>query len=144
MASFNKVILMGNLTRDVEMKYTPSGMAVADIGIAVNERRKAQNGESVDEVTYVDITLWGRQAEIASEYLAKGASVLIEGRLRLDTWEKDGQKRSKLKVVGDNMRMLGGKGQGGGGSSQSQGGDDREPQSQGPRGGGGGGEDIPF
>lgn len=109
MASFNKIILLGNLTRDVEMKYLPSGMAVAELGLAMNDRRKGQNGEWVDETTFVDVTLFGRQAEVAGEYLKKGESALIEGRLKLDQWEKDGQKRSKLKVVGDNLRMLGGK-----------------------------------
>ena len=107
MASYNRVVLLGNLTRDVELKYLPSGTAVADIGLAVNDRRKNQAGEWVDDPTFVDITLWGRTAEVASEYLGKGASVLIEGRLKLDTWETEGQKRSKLKVIGERMQMLG-------------------------------------
>lgn len=111
MPSFNKVILMGNLTRDVEVRYTPSGTAVAEIGLAVNDKRKDASGQWVDETTFVDVTLFGRQAEVAGEYLAKGSPVLIEGRLKLDQWEKDGQKRSKLKVVAENMRMLGGKGE---------------------------------
>ncbi len=106
MASFNRVILVGNLTRDVELRYIPSGTAVTDIGLAVNDRVK-RNDEWVDETTFVDITLWGRTAEIASEYLSKGAPVLIEGRLKLDQWEQDGQKRSKLKVIGERMQMLG-------------------------------------
>jgi single-strand DNA-binding protein len=114
MASFNKVILMGNLTRDVEIRYIPSGTAVAEVGLAVNDRRKNASGEWVDETTFVDVTLWGRQAEVAGEYLSKGSPVLIGGRLKLDQWEKDGQKRSKLRVVAENMRMLGGKGGGGG------------------------------
>ncbi|MEZ6117942.1 MAG: single-stranded DNA-binding protein [Pirellulaceae bacterium] len=109
MASFNRVILVGNLTRDVELRYTQGGMAVTDVGLAVNDRRKNGQGEWVDEVTYVDITLWGRQAEVAGEYLSKGSSVLIEGRLKLDTWETDGQKRSKLRIVGERMQMLGGR-----------------------------------
>ncbi|MCE9604453.1 MAG: single-stranded DNA-binding protein [Planctomycetia bacterium] len=117
MASFNKVILMGNLTRDPEVRYTPGGTAVSEIGLAVNDRRKDAKGDWVDEVTFVDITLWGRQAEIAGEYLNKGSQILVEGRLKLDSWEKDGQKRSKLRVVGENMRMLGGKGGGGKGGS---------------------------
>ena len=83
MASFNRVILMGNLTRDVEVRHLQSGMAVADIGLAVNDRRKNQAGEWVEEATFVDITLWGRTAEVAGEYLSKGRSVLIEGRLQL-------------------------------------------------------------
>lgn len=115
MASFNRVILVGNLTRDVELRYTPSGMAVTDIGLAVNDRVK--KGEQwVDETTFVDITLFGRQAEIAGEYLSKGAPALFEGRLKLDTWESDGQKRSKLKVVADKVTLLGGRQGGGGGS----------------------------
>jgi single-strand DNA-binding protein len=116
MASYNRVILVGNTTRDIELRYTPSSMAVCDIGLAVNDRRKGANGEWVEETTFVDVTLWGRTAEIASEYLKKGSPVLIEGRLKLDTWEtNDGQKRSKLKVVGEKMQLLGGKGGGAGG-----------------------------
>jgi single-strand DNA-binding protein len=83
--------------------------------LAVNDRRKNSSGEWVEETTFVDVTLWGRTAEVASEYLNKGSSVLVEGRLRLDTWEKDGKKNSKLRVVGDRMQMLGGRGAGGGG-----------------------------
>src|SRR2546421_315144 len=121
MASFNRVILMGNLTRDVEVKYLQSGMAVAEIGLAVNDRRKNQAGEWVEEVTFVDITLWGRTAEVAGEYLSKGSPVLIEGRLKLDQWETDGQKRSKLKVIGERMQMVGSKGGGGGGGGGGRG-----------------------
>lgn len=113
MASFNRVILVGNLTRDPEVRYTPGGTAVCDLGLAVNERRKNSSGEWVDEVLYVDVTLWGRTAEVAGEYLTKGAPVLIEGRLRLDTWEKDGEKRSKLRVVAERMQMLGSRQAGG-------------------------------
>jgi single-strand DNA-binding protein len=114
MASFNRVILVGNLTRDPELRYLASGTAVTDIGLAVNDRRKTANGEWVDETTFVDITLWGRTAEVVSEYCSKGAPLLIEGRLKLDSWEtQDGQKRSKLKVVGERMQLLGGRGQGG-------------------------------
>ena len=108
MASYNRVVLVGNLTRDVELKYTQSGLAVTDVGLAVNDRRKSQTGDWVEETTFIDITLWGRQAEVAGEYLSKGSSILIEGRLKLDTWETDGQKRSKLRVVGERMQMLGG------------------------------------
>jgi single-strand DNA-binding protein len=117
MASFNRVILMGNITRDIEVKYLQSGMAVADIGLAVNDRRKNQSGEWIEETTFVDVTLWGRTAEVAGEYLSKGSPILIEGRLKYDTWEKDGQKRSKLSVVAERMQMVGGKGGGGGGGS---------------------------
>lgn len=115
MASFNRVILLGNLTRDPVLRHIPTGTAVTDIGLAVNDRRKSPSGEWIDETTFVDITLWGRTAEIASEYLTKGSSVLIEGRLKLDTWEAEGQKRSKLKVIGEKMSMVGSRGGGGGG-----------------------------
>ena len=122
MASFNRVIVMGNLTRDVEVRYLQSGMAVADIGIAVNDRRKnQQTGEWIEEVTFVDVTLWGRTAEVAGEYLSKGSPIFIEGRLKLDQWEKDGQKHSKLKVIGERMQMVGAKGGGGGGGSGGRG-----------------------
>lgn len=122
MASYNRVVLVGNLTRDPEIRYIPSGTAVSEIGLAVNDRVK-KNDQWVDETTFVDVTLWARTAEVANEYLSKGSSVLIEGRLKLDTWEKDGQKRSKLKVIGEKMQMLGGRGggSGGGGGSQSSG-----------------------
>ena len=118
MASFNKVILIGNLTRDPQVKYTTGGTAVTEIGLAVNRRwLDKQSNQWKDETTFVDVTLWGRTAEIAGEYLAKGRPVLIEGRLQLDTWDdrESGQKRSKLRVVGENMTMLGSKGDGGGG-----------------------------
>ena len=121
MASFNRVVLLGNITRDIEVKYLQSGMAVTELGLAVNDRRKNQQGEWVEETTFVDITLWGRTAEVAGEYLGKGSQVLIEGRLKLDTWETDGQKRSKLRVVGERMQMLGGKGGGGGSGGGSRG-----------------------
>jgi len=121
MASYNRVVLVGNLTRDPELRYLQSGTAVSDIGIAVNDRVK-RDGQWVEEPTFVDITLWGRTAEIANEYLSKGAPVLIEGRLKLDQWEtNDGQKRSKLKVIGERMQMLGGRSGGGGGPSQGRG-----------------------
>lgn len=112
MASYNRVVLVGNLTRDVEIRYTPQQTAVTEISLAVNERVK-RNNEWVEEVNYINVTLWGRTAEVAGEYLSKGSSILIEGRLKHDTWEQDGQKRSKLKVVGERMQMLGGRGGGG-------------------------------
>ncbi|SMP58564.1 single-strand binding protein [Neorhodopirellula lusitana] len=115
MASFNRVVLMGNLTRDIELRYLPSGMAVAEFGLAVNDRRKTSDGQWVDDPSFFDITLFGRTAEVASEYLSKGSPVLIEGRLKQDTWEKDGQKRSKVKVIGERMQMVGAKGGGNGG-----------------------------
>jgi len=111
MASFNRVILMGNLTRDPKVRHTTSGKAVADIGLAVNDRRKEADGEWVDETTFVDVTLWGRTAEVAGEYLSKGSPILVEGRLKLDSWQADdGQKRSKLKVIGERLQMIGKKG----------------------------------
>lgn len=125
MASFNRVILLGNLTRDVEIKYTPSGLAVTEVGLAVSDRRKNQAGEWIEETVFVDVTLWGRQAEVASEYLSKGSPILVEGRLKLDTWETDGQKRSKLRVVGERMQMVGSRG----GSSSPQAAKAREPAS---------------
>jgi len=115
MASYNRVILVGNLTRDIELRYIPSGQAVSDITVAVNDRRKTASGDWVEEATFVDVTLWGRNAEVASEYLSKGAPVLIEGRLKLDRWETEGQKRSKLRVICEKMQMLSGRT--GGGSS---------------------------
>jgi single-strand DNA-binding protein len=123
MASFNRVILLGNLTRDIELRYLQNSMAVADIGVAVNDRRKNANGEWIEEVTFVDVTVWGRTAEVMSEYLSKGSPVFIEGRLKLDSWEKDGQKRSKLKVICERMQLIGGRGQGGpeGGAPRSAG-----------------------
>jgi single-strand DNA-binding protein len=108
MASFNKVFLLGNLTRDPEVRYTPKGSAVADLGIAVNRVYTLDNGEKREEVTFVDVTLWARLAEIAGEYLKKGRPVFIEGRLQLDSWDdkQSGQKRSKLKVIGETMQLL--------------------------------------
>ncbi len=120
MASYNRVVLMGNLTRDIELRYTPGGTAVTDIGVAVNDRRKTADGEWVEEVTFVDVTLWGRTAEVAGEYLGKGSPIFLEGRLKLDTWEKDGQKHSKLKVVCDRMQLIGGRDGGGGGNGGSR------------------------
>ncbi len=134
MASFNRVILVGNITREIELRYTPSGTAVTELGLAVNDRRKNQAGEWIDETTFVDVTLWGRTAEIASEYLSKGSPCLIEGRLKLDTWETDGQKRSKLRVVGERMQMLGSRPGGGGsqgGSGFQQNRDQNQNQNQG-------------
>src|SRR3979490_672035 len=116
MASFNKVILLGNLTRDPEVLYTPKGTAVTELGMAVNRVYTAENGEKREETTFVDVTLWGRTAEIAGEYLKKGRPVFIEGRLQLDTWDDktSGQKRSKLKVVGEGLQLIGSRPGGGG------------------------------
>ena len=116
MASYNRVIIVGNLTRDVELRYIPSGTAVTDITLAVNERIK-RNDQWVEEANFFDVTMWGRTAEVAAEYLSKGSNVLVEGRLRQEKWEQDGQKRSKVKVICDKMQMLGGKGGGQGGNA---------------------------
>lgn len=120
--SFNKVLLMGNLTRDVEIRHTSGNNAVGNFGIAVNRRFKTQSGEQREEVTFVDCEAWGRTAEVMSQYLSKGRSVFIEGRLKLDQWEdkNGGGKRSKLSVVVENFQFVdsnqgGGSGQGGGG-----------------------------
>ena len=123
MASFNKVILLGNLTRDPEVRYTPKGTAVTELGMAVNRVYTAENGEKREETTFVDVTLWGRTAEIAGEYLKKGRPVLIEGRLQLDTWDdkQSGQKRSKLKVIGEGLQLLGGRPGGGSGGDEEGG-----------------------
>ncbi|HEV8184928.1 MAG TPA: single-stranded DNA-binding protein [Chthoniobacterales bacterium] len=128
MASFNKVILLGNLTRDPEIRYTPKGSAVCDLGLAVNRQYSLDNGEKREEVTYVDVVLWARLAEIAGEYLKKGRPVFIEGRLQLDTWDdkQSGQKRSKLRVVGETMQLLG--------SRPASGGDAEEGMSSGNAG----------
>lgn len=124
MASFNKVILLGNLTRDPEIRYTPKGSAVCDLGLAVNRVYSTESGEKREEVTFVDVVLWARLAEIAGEYLKKGRPVLIEGRLQLDSWDdkQSGQKRSKLRVVGETMQLLGGRpaGTGSGGEEGEQ------------------------
>ena len=117
MASYNKVLLLGNCTRDPEIRYTPKGTAVAELGLAVNRVYTAENGEKREETTFVDVTFWGRQAEIVGEYLKKGRPVFIEGRLQLDTWDdkQTGAKRSKLRVVAEGMQLLGGRPEGGGG-----------------------------
>jgi single-strand DNA-binding protein len=132
MASFNKVILLGNLTRDPEVRYTPKGSAVTDIGLAVNRVYTTETGEKREEATFVDITLWGRTAEIAGEYLKKGRPVLIEGRLQLDTWDdkQSGQKRSKLKVIGETLQLIGARpGAGDGDEGMGGGGGARPPSS---------------
>lgn len=162
MASFNKVILVGNLTRDPQVKYTTGGTAVTEIGLAVSRQWfDKQANQKKEETTFVDITLWGRTAEIAGEYLAKGRPVLIEGRLQLDSWDdrETGQKRSKLRVVGENMTMLGSRGDGGGGGGPAGGGrgagssrQDSGPSDQGPSdfgsydepSGGGPDDEVPF
>jgi single-strand DNA-binding protein len=145
MASLNKVMLIGNLTRDPEVRYTPKGSAVADIAIAVNRVYTADNGEKREEVTYVDVVLWARLAELAGQYLHKGTPVYIEGRLQLDSWDDKatGQKRSKLRVVGENIQFLGRRegGPTGGDEQGAHGGGGSAPpprQFSRPPGGGGG------
>lgn len=119
MANVNKVILIGNVTRDPEIKYTAKGSAVTELGMAINRFFTTDGGEKREETTFVDVTLWGRQAEIAGEYLKKGRPVFIEGRLQLDSWDdkQTGQKRSKLRVVGENLQLLGGRSETGGNRS---------------------------
>ncbi len=113
--------LNGNITRDIELRYTPSGLAVTRVGLAVNDRRKNQAGEWVDEPCFVDVSMFGRTAEIASEYLTKGSPIFVEGKLRYESWEKDGQKFSKLSVVCDRLQFIGAKGEGGGGKPRASG-----------------------
>lgn len=124
MANFNKVVLLGNLTADPEVRYTPSGTAVTNLRMAINHVWNDDQNQRREETTFLDVTLWGRLAEIAGQYLTKGRPALVEGRLQMDTWEDkaSGQKRSKLKVVGENMQLL---------SSSA-------PGSSGENGGGGG------
>ena len=120
--SFNKVLLMGNLTRDVELKTLPSDQSVAKIGLAVSRKFKTRDGENREEVAFIDCEAWGRTAEIMNQYLSKGKPVFIEGRLKLDQWQdKEGQNRSKLKVVVENFQFVDSAG-GGGGSGGSGGG----------------------
>ena len=120
MANLNKVFLIGRLTRDPELRYTQSGTAVAEFGLAVNRNFTTSSGEKREETTFVDVIVWRRKAEVVCEYLGKGAPLFVEGRLELDTWEtSEGQKRSKLRVVADNFQFLqagpSGRGEGGGG-----------------------------
>lgn len=114
MPDLNKVMLMGNLTRDPEVRYTPKGSAVGDLSIAINRVYRTDDGQSREEVCYVDIVVWGRQAETCKEYLTKGRPIFVEGRLQLDQWESNGEKKSKLRVVAERIQFLGGGGQGGG------------------------------
>ena len=168
MASYNKVLLMGNLTRDIELKSIGSGQTVGRIGLAVNRTFTMQSGEKREEVTFVDCEAWGKTAEIMAKYLTKGKPVFIEGRLKLDQWEdkKDGTKRSAMRVVIEEFRFIDSKGGGsGGGGGEGGGGNwsrnqnqnapshsdmDDAPVSSGGGGGGGGGggqmpgDDIPF
>ena len=115
MASFNSVTLVGNVTRDPQVKYLSSGSAVCEFGVAMNSKYKTKDGQQKEEVTFVDVTYFGKVAEVCGQYLHKGSSVLVNGRLKSDSWEDKttGQKRSKLVVIGEGMQMLGGRGEGG-------------------------------
>ncbi|MBI4392153.1 MAG: single-stranded DNA-binding protein [candidate division NC10 bacterium] len=137
MANFNKVILLGNLTRDPELRYTPSGAPVCSFDLAVNRSYTTQAGERRDEVCYVTIVVWGKQGETCAEYLKKGRGALVEGRLTLRSWETpDGQKRSKHEVVGERVQFMGGRREGGGPPEQ-------EPEvARAPEAGGE--DDVPF
>ena len=145
MANFNKVMLMGNVTRDIELRYTPKGTAVADIGLAVNRVRTGENGERIEETTFVDVTLWGRTAEVAHQYSGKGKPLFVEGRLHMDSWEDKatGQKRNKLKVVAENIQLMGSAQ--GGGQQQNPSADDAPAQGGSPaQSGAEDDDDIPF
>lgn len=121
MASFNKVILLGNLTRDPELRYTPKGQAVARLGLAVNRSYKTDTGETREEVTFIDIDAWGKQAELIGQYLRKGSPLFVEGRLKLDQWDdkNSGQKVSKLRVVMETFQFVGSPRSGDGGSGSA-------------------------
>ncbi|HRU06051.1 MAG TPA: single-stranded DNA-binding protein [Candidatus Brocadiia bacterium] len=116
MPSLNRVFLMGNMTRDPELRYTPSGTAVCEFGLAVTRQWTTPDGQKRDETCFVDCSMWGRRGEVIAEYFRKGKPIFVEGRLQLDTWEgKDGQRHSKLKVVAENFEFLGGRNEEGGG-----------------------------
>jgi single-strand DNA-binding protein len=124
MANLNKVMLIGNLTRDPELRYTPKGTAVTDISLAINRVWTNEQNARQEETIFVEVTLWGRQAELAQQYLSKGRMAYIEGRLQMDTWDdkETGKKRSKLKVIGENLQFLpDGKGGNGGGAPHANG-----------------------
>ncbi|HTQ29872.1 MAG TPA: single-stranded DNA-binding protein [Opitutaceae bacterium] len=159
MAYLNKVFLIGNLTRDPELRVTPKGTAICQFGLAVNRQFKDESGQTRDETTFVDIEAWGKQGELVSKYLTKGSPAMVEGRLKLDQWEdkQSGQKRSKLKIVLDNVQFLGRPGGAGGAAAAApeEGGEPASPErhSPPPRTGGakpaapaapGIDEDVPF
>ena len=148
MPSYNKVLLMGNLTRDVQLKSLPSGQPVAEIGLAINRKFKTKDGQDREEVTYVDCECWGPRAEVIAKYFSKGKPIFVEGRLKLDSWEdKDGQKRSKMRVVIDDFQFVEGRGGGGGAGAADDGGYAPSRSSGGGSRGGHSGiqeEEIPF
>lgn len=141
MVAVNMVVVAGNVTRDLELKYLPSGTAVTDFGLAVNEKYKNSQGQLVEEVSFFDVTLFGKNAEVAHQYLKKGAAVLIQGKLKQDRWDdkSSGEKRQKIKVIGDKMQFLGSKSDGGGGGGhgdhggQGYGNGNAQPQQTQPR-----------
>ena len=133
MANLNKVMLIGNLTRDPELRYTPKGTAVADISLAINRVWNNEQNQKQEETVFVDVTLWGRQAELAQQYLTKGRGAYIEGRLQMDTWDdkETGKKRSKLMVIGESLQFLPeGRGGAGGGAPQGGGQQQSRPPQQ--------------
>src|SRR3954451_16371579 len=141
MASFNKVILMGNLTRDPQLKYLPSQMAVVEFGLAMNRKFRTQQGEDREEVTFVDCSAFGKTGELINQYFTKGKPIFIEGRLKYDSWEdkQGGGKRSRLTVVVENFQFVGGRDGGGGGGAGGPSYEDADMGDQGGGGGGGGG-----
>jgi single-strand DNA-binding protein len=145
MASLNKVMLIGNLTRDPQLTYLPSQMPVVEFGMAVNDRRKQQDGSYVDKANFIDLSIFGKRAEALQKYVKKGDPLFVEGKLDYQQWEKDGQKRSKLKVIVQNFEFIG-KGGGGQGGGNQGGGTQSAPVSSAPEAPHGGGmdDDIPF
>ncbi|MES2709877.1 MAG: single-stranded DNA-binding protein [Verrucomicrobiota bacterium] len=141
MASLNKVMIIGNLTRDPELRYTPKGMAVTDISLAVNRTYSTAEGERREEVTFLDVTYWGKQAEVLAQYMKKGRPLYVEGRLRLDSWDdkETGKKQSRLKITGEEFQFLGSREGGGGGEGNYEGGNQRSSGGSGGNYGGGGG-----
>ncbi len=125
MASMNKVFLLGNLTRDPELRRTPSGTAVCDLGMATNRKFRTPDGQDKEETCFVTVVVWGRQAETCSEYLKKGSPLLVEGRLQFEEWEKDGQRHNRLRVVAERTQFVGGS-RGGGTPSEGGGSDSGE------------------
>src|SRR5690606_9287907 len=134
MAGFNKVILLGNLTRDPELRYTPKGQAVARLGLAVNRTYRTESGESREEVTFVDIDAWGKQAEVIGQYLRKGSPLFVEGRLKLDQWDdkNTGQKVTKLRVVLESFQFVGSRSGEGGPGAMSGGAHSPAPRASSP------------
>lgn len=153
MADFNKVMLLGNLTRDPEVRQLPSGTAVADIGLAINRKYRTQQGEDREETCFVTVSVFGRQAETCGQYLHKGSPVFVEGRLKYDSWEKNGQKQSRLTVQAERVQFLGAPRRSEFGDAPARGGErpprtppSSEPASEPPAEPAGGGDvdDVPF